>query len=542
MQTVRYLKLTLHALLLTVYEDTKVGRIEIMFCSKCGTRLPEGAIFCQKCGTKVTDAGKVQQASGELPVNAGLEDDKQQHASETFTDCQVRKPVIPVNKTGKKKFRKWPLILGITFCAIIAVVVFTIRYSNSYYYKEVNLSKKYENEEEGIFFQYPEEWEEIMDASEYYSSASDVENLIVLLVNRDRRGINSLIQVLKFPADQWSIDHLFISDEEFISTFHENAIILETAITNVSGIDVRRISYVENESLYYLSFFYGKGSDLYRVDFICHVNMQNVMQRFFTAIMGSYTITPAVPENSDFEGNICFSGIPVSEVLGSWGARVVKKFGYTDGNGLLSYNGAIFNMWDDFTIDSITSFYPKYFSINEYALNVGSDELVGLLGQNYEEEWLMGGYYMTYSYPEYSISFCINKFREVEHIVIYNHAIDRGGLSDGTVTGYQEPIDYYYELSGRYSGRVEQSVLSLSIYSSLEEGETAIGNVDISVKGIQNYHGDVFFSSKDIFYVETDTGGKVLLVKSTSDGIIVLQLYVDGQWIEDYWMQEHYES
>ena len=515
-----------------------------MFCYKCGTEIPEGAGFCHKCGSKAIEAGKLQQTSGELPVNTGSENDIPQRVSETVADCQSQRPVIPVNKTGKKKFKKWPLILGITFCAIIAVVVFIIGYSNSYYFKPVNLSKKYENQEEGIFFQYPEEWE-IIDASYYYSSAADIENTVVLLINEDRRGIHSLIHVSKFPADKEAIDHLFISDEEFASTFDDKAMIIGTAVTNLNGIDVRRISYVEQEGLYYLSFFYGMGSNLYRIDFICHENVKDSMERFFAAVAGSYTVTQTVSDNSVPEGSICFSGIPVHEILGLWATGVVREFGIpddTDGNGLLSYDEAMFNMWDDFTIDSITSFYPEYFSINEHTFNIDSDELVELLGQNYEEEWLTDGYYMTYRYPEYTISFCINKFGEVEHIVIHNLAIDRSGPSDGTVTGYQEPIDSYYELSGMYSGNSEHSVLSLSIYSSQEEGETAIGSVDISVGGNLNYYGNVIPSSKDIFYVETDTGGEVLLVKSIMDGVIVLQLYVDGQWVEDYLMQEHYES
>lgn len=105
-----------------------------------------------------------------------------------------------------------------------------------------------------------------------------------------------------------------------------------------------------------------------------------------------------------------------------------------------------------------------------------------------------------------------------------------------------EPIENYYGLSGAYSGSLEQSTLSLSIYSSQEEGEVAIGNVEIYVEGGWYYSGNVVPIEKDVYQVVTETGEEVLLVASTSDSSIGLQLYVDGEYIEEYWMTEHYES
>jgi len=138
-------------------------------------------------------------------------------------------------------------------------------------------------------------------------------------------------------------------------------------------------------------------------------------------------------------------------------------------------------------------------------------------------------------------SFTNMELRPMFDVIRLTFRIDSFEAYDGNASiGNQ--IEHYYELSGRYRGNSEQSVLSLSIYSSQEEGVTEIGNVEISVGGSLQYCGNVIPSSKDTFYVETDTGGEVLLVKSTVDGIIVLELYVDGQKIEDYRMQEHYES
>lgn len=112
---------------------------------------------------------------------------------------------------------------------------------------------------------------------------------------------------------------------------------------------------------------------------------------------------------------------------------------------------------------------------------------------------------------------------------------------DDIMKGYQEPLENYYELSGFYGGSTEQSTLSISIYSSQEEGEVEIGNAEIYVKG-DYYFGYIIPLEKDVFGVFTDTGEEIVLVKTVFNDIIVLQLYMNNQYIEEYWMQEHYES
>lgn len=105
-----------------------------------------------------------------------------------------------------------------------------------------------------------------------------------------------------------------------------------------------------------------------------------------------------------------------------------------------------------------------------------------------------------------------------------------------------ESIENYYELSGTYKGSKEQSELSLSIYSSQEEGEVAIGNAEIYVSGGIYYSGEIIPIEKDVYMVEVDTGEEILLATSVSADNIVIQLYIDGQSVEEYWMEEHYEA
>ena len=98
-------------------------------------------------------------------------------------------------------------------------------------------------------------------------------------------------------------------------------------------------------------------------------------------------------------------------------------------------------------------------------------------------------------------------------------------------------------LSGSYGGMMGQSTISLSIFSSQEEGETGIGNAEIYVEGGQySYNGQIAEAAVNVYKVATDTDEEVLLAASTSDNGIVLQLYVDGNLVEEYFMLEHYES
>ena len=126
-------------------------------------------------------------------------------------------------------------------------------------------------------------------------------------------------------------------------------------------------------------------------------------------------------------------------------------------------------------------------------------------------------------------------------------ALDENNLGDVSIPSDIKVDDSSIEpdmLSGSYGGMMGQSTLSLSIYSSQEEGETGIGNAEIYVEGGQySYHGQIAGVAINVYEVAADAGEEVLLAASTSDdGTIMLQLYVNGQLIEEYCMLEHYES
>ena len=287
------------------------------------------------------------------------------------------------------------------------------------------------------------------------------------------------------------------------------------------------------------------------------ISTADIYEPVFEAIMSSYKVNSSVSviDTNVPVVDICFKDIPIEELLNFGAVEIVQCFGsgyYANGSGGISYDKIEFYMLDDETVGYIWSFYPECFSINGNTLSINSegviysDEIIELLGSDYEDEWLSSGYYMTYYYPTYALSFGINKFSEVSDIRIYNIPVgnsDTSVYSSGdTLAGYQEPIENYYKLSGAYAGITGQSTLSVSIYSAQEEGEVEIGNAEIYSGNGQYYFGTIIPTEENVYKVEAGTGEEVLLVETESSEGIVLQLYVDGQYLEEYRMTEHYES
>lgn len=522
-----------------------------MFCQQCGSQLSEGSKFCHVCGMRIPYTDQAQQVAGEPQVHEVQGNKAGQQSAAEINNPPVQTQEKLPSKSGKKHFSKRILIWGII--VVIVVILFAVAGSFNKGMSanlEVNLSKTYTNETQGIVFQYPGAWD-IVDAADYLYST---ENIVVLLANENDQGINSMIRVMKFSVDQESIDHLFIDDEEFSKTFDDDVTISETYVTTIDGIKARMIAYVEQDDLFYLSYFYGMGSNLYRIDFICNKNWEKTFRRFYDAVMESYTITATVSTNSSPNNDICYDGISVSNLISLDSVEVVNNFGYPNGSGggVLDYKEITFYMWDDLMVDSIVIYYPEYFSVNGSVLSVNGDGSVEkeavteLLGENYEDEWLALGYYITYRYPTYTISFCINKYNEVEHILIRNPLVEeKDRFYEATFD--DTTLESYYGLAGFYEGSTGQSTLSLSIYSSQEEGETAIGTAVISEESeiSYSYCGEVFTLEKDVYKVVANGGEiEVLLVVSMYNGNILIQLYnsTGEECIEEYHMVEAYES
>jgi len=412
--------------------------------------------------------------------------------------------------------------------------------------EEVALTEYYTNEVEGISFNYPMGWKILEKDSEYevvemIDSKNNVDSVAIFRVSRilDQNPYGV------FTEDETTVQKNINEYGEFLGLWDKTigdvpakCLIFQTERWN--GESIERRYWYRN----------GHADEMYQIECSYNVSSSGVYEQIFDDIMASYAITTATAQ-MDYvpsDTNICFNGILISELLNSSSTELVQMFGggyNADGNGRIAYNEIEFYMLNDETVDTIWSFYPEYFMARGYTLDtnldyvVTKDEIVELLGQYFEEEWFDSGYYLTYDYPLYTISFGINKYSEVSDIVVCN----KNSVSTGSnAFGVNDAIENYYGLSGSYSGNMEESMLSLSIYSSREECEVSIGNVEIYVGNGDYYFGEIIAVEGNIYTVITETGDEVFLVESMVDGTIVLQLCVDGQCIEEYKMVEHYES
>lgn len=422
--------------------------------------------------------------------------------------------------------------------------------SSSAMQEEVALTEYYTNEVEGISFNYPMGWNILEKDSEYevvemIDSKNNVDNVAIFRVSRilDQNPYGV------FTEDETTIQKNINEYGEFLGLWDitigdvpAKCLMFQTESWN--GESIERRYWYRN----------GHEDEMYQIACSYNASSAGVYEQIFDDIMASYVITTATAQ-MDYvpsDTNICFNGILISELLNSSSAELVQMFGggyNTDGNGRIAYNEIEFYMLNDETVDIIWSFYPEYFSVNGYILDTNIDgvtsknEVIELLGQNFEEEWYDSGYYVTYYYPDYAISFGINKFSELSEIVIYNLFSDEDDHDyfANYFTDLNQSIEYFQRFGGSYAGKAYGSTMYLSIYSSLEEGEVSIGNAEVCAYGGQYYYfGSIIPLGNGTYMVETDIGDEVLLVESEYSDFIGFEMYVNGQFIDEYWLVEHY--
>lgn len=276
-----------------------------MFCPKCGEKALDGADFCQKCGAKLIKDASAQSVA---PNTAG-------------SIQQTGKALAAEPK--KKKPKKLFIILAIVFAFIVILIAANAddivkkgeqaqkdeEYINSQQDSAgVKLSESYTNEEEGISFKYPSAWVPVSEDefTSRFGKVEDAEYPLVFLANEieDLPEENTYIMVSRFDATQDIIDHLFVDDEQFAATFDDDVTIEDTTTTKIDGVAARKITYLDKDGIGYQSYFYAVGSLLYRIDFSYKGENPGNNQRFFDAIIDSYTITHSAGDNE----SLCSDG------------------------------------------------------------------------------------------------------------------------------------------------------------------------------------------------------------------------------------------
>lgn len=95
--------------------------------------------------------------------------------------------------------------------------------------------------------------------------------------------------------------------------------------------------------------------------------------------------------------------------------------------------------------------------------------------------------------------------------------------------------------AGKYIGTKYDSEIYISMYTSPDD-EWIVGNVEIySEDGEYDYSSEIAEVMENA-YVLIDTEDDVVLETFEDDGTIWLRLFINEEYIDAYWMQEHYES
>ena len=473
-----------------------------MFCPKCGTKALDGAEFCQKCGARLpADSAEPKQAK--------------------VADQQAQPGNDPADTLKKKKPRKLPVILGVLVLIVVAFIAVNSgnlaergeqakkdeEYIASQQSAAVSLSETYTNEEEGISFKYPSAWVPVSEDEfiSRFGKVEDKEYPIVFLANEDEAlpEENSAIIVSRSDAPQDVRDHLFIDDEQFVSTFDDDVTVKDTSITKIDSVAARKITYLDKDGIGYQTYFYANGSVIYRIDFSWMGETPGDKQRFFDAVIGSYRITASETANAN---NLVF---PLA--VSSDAEKVFQEWESTHPLGEYYHLDLISDDETDSEGNKVFLFTLETDGAGIFNMTIrksdGHMEYIEKSGSMSMDEW-------------------------------YGEWFGAGDI----VPGYQEPIENYWRLSGSYTGSTDMSTLSLSIYSSQEEGETAVGNVVIYTDNGKDYTGTVTPIGENAYKVAAGTGEEVLLIESVSGDVVVLQLYVDGEYLDEYRMKEHYES
>lgn len=387
------------------------------------------------------------------------------------------------------------------------------------------LSETYANETEGLSFSYPDLWEEVerSDYGDYYSDESDSDETVVLLSYRNDEGINSTIQVLKFPYDESS--DILASDESYIKEhFDDSVSVTDFSDMEIGGVPTRMIAYVTEDDLCYRTYFYAVGTALYRVNLVCKESLAEYFAKIYDAIMESYAIT-AMPA-----GQESFNELSKED---KWDVAAV----WLHTHGINDYymcpaSELGYGSYDDDDSDLYFELPEDPVFLSGIISFINDDMLVTfpILIDSDSGEWLK-----TNMYPIEDWYNNIWKTRYDDYDGLSDSSNDNGAM------GFTKSLEYYSELSGSYEGSTGQSILSISIYTSWEEA--SIGNVEIYVDDEWYYLGNIIAEpEQDVYLVETDAGEEVLLDVYSAYGTIAIDLYVDGEYIDEYLMVEHYES
>lgn len=477
-----------------------------MFCYNCGAQMPEDATFCGVCGSKIF-----------REVNKAV--DQQVKEAETNKEMENTEKNVPP-KVPKRKIEKLPLILGIAVLVVIAVIVVAVNWTGKVDY--VATVGAHAPLAESLPYTYKEVLEKYLDSPEWTLREEGDEHYVDISGATKGTG-HHLTVTIKVTPDPDDSDRASIAAEK------------------VKYDEIESAS--SQEAVYFLS------SLFYAYD----AGYEDLAELgLFDELSAAYT--------NEAEGiSFQYPDTWTDETAGSAedGGYVVSLVHMVERDATLSYGMEIRkfpdsqNLIDNMFMDD-EEFTASFMSgENELSvLNTEMGELSGVPARLIEYVGADGVYYKSYIYGVHStlywVDFMCMKNQAQIFDDLFDAIISSYVITADSLTDVNEPLGNYGYLSGFYAGNLyELSTLSIGIYTSQEEGETAIGGANIYVTDGEYYYynyGLIYVVESGIYMVETETEETVMLYDAVSEnGDWVLQLYVDGYFLEEYRMTEHYE-
>lgn len=564
-----------------------------MFCYKCGTELPDGVAFCHKCGTKIVVDDSVKAEPEQRNVTAKPVGMKQQQ------------PNVVLSVPEKKRPRKLPVILGILALAIVSVGVYLGTRDENDLSNMTELTKTFTSESDDVSFQYPKAWK-IVDSDDesvvVRLSNADIYSFIYVRKFADGSGdagnlydMDDEYFLKNFIAEGNVAESTSMVD---INGFPAREVYYSVPDSNVGTVYYRTYLYAFETVVYRIDLV-KKELNPIDVDRVFDAIMDSYT---ITAVPDESRLATDSSEGT-VDRNVAYKEAYAEKVRELAAEDDTVRFALIDltGNDIpelavdhYGYGVSVFT-WADGEIIPLMDYWPygaggnmgyEYIPGQNVIRNMNLDQAGAIVYESYMmvndageivslfDEDISARYFRdingngsmdegeyceepVYYYgdteiskEEYAAYQIPGDFERItgdlpaEMILeeLEGNDMTSGYPSDDILPEYYEPIENYWGLSGYYIGNTGQSTLSFSIYTSQEEGESEIGSADIYTDNGQHYSGMVIPIEKGVYKVIVDAGEEVLLVESSFDDVVALQLYVDGQFLEEYRMKEHYES
>ena len=488
-----------------------------MFCHKCGTQLTDGAKFCHKCGTQMLSEKEAQLLTEESAVNNTNVQQSGEKTFSRFQDDSIHsiKENIPLKRNSKK------LSVLIGLAVLIFIVAFTIvtvgkktddkKYTkeqkeDSGFQEKIDLSETFIDQETGITFQYPAEWM-VLDSSgefrivEMIDSGNTPDHIASFNAIMDSYTVNTAIsEQLQEDIFGFETDYR----EEYIDKIRE-------LFAKDESIQFALIDLIDNGV-----------PELVAGHFGYDVSVFTCVDEGIVALMDQWPYGAM--------GNMGYEYLPGQNVIRNYnmesaGAIVYESYMKVDN----SYE--IVDVYDE----DISIRYIK--DTNADGIVDGEDE--------YSDDPIYYYGETEISEEEYKSYQIAGEYEQIEGSMSADTIIDilreDDEVTEMPLEDSMAPIEDYYRLSGIYSDSMGEANLSLSIYTSQEEGETTIGTATLYTDDEEIYLGEICLLEEGVYKIEMETGDEIILKESEDEDVIVLQLYGNGEYLDDCRMIEHYE-